>query len=235
MTMSRQLINLAGGLAAVVILALGILLVALPMFGEAGATQQQADETAQTNDVYQIQVETLRGQQAELPDLERELAALRAQIPDTAHNDEVLELIGDAVATSGVSPETITAGDPETWTPPSVVADQDTATEEATAPPAADTAADAATDTAEGGTDETSDGATSDDTTAGAEPTELEPQQVVTFTITVSTASAAQAMSFIDGLRDGDRLLSIEHAVLTEEEDGLTLTVNARSLILLQK
>lgn len=240
MTLSRQLINLAGGLAVVVVLALGILLVALPTFNQARATEQQADEIAATNDVYDIQVETLRGQQSQLGDLERELAALRAQIPATPLNDEVFELIGEAVeATGGVTVETITAADAEAWLPPSAdpegtdgtTAAPD-ATTDATATPAP---TDAATDPA-ADPNATANGTTADGTIAETPaPVEVDPRQMVPFTLVVTLGDAAQAARFLDALRDDDRLLTIEQAVLTEEEGELRLTVNARSLVLLQK
>lgn len=246
MTLSRQLINLAGGLAVVVILALGILLVALPTFNQARATEQQADEIAGTNDVYDIQVETLRGQQTQLGDLERQLAALRAQIPATPLNDEVFALIGEAVDTTGVFVETITAADAETWLPPSAdpegtdataaapdAASTDSATTDATATTPTDGATDPAADpnaTADGTA--TAEGTTATETPA---PVEVDPRQMVPFTLVVTLGDAAQAARFLDALRDDDRLLTIEQAVLTEEEGELRLTVNARSLVLLQK
>lgn len=244
MTLSRQLINLAGGLAVVVVLALGILLVALPTFTQARATEQQADEIAATNDVYDIQVETLRGQQTQLGDLERELAALRAQIPATPLNDEVFELIGEAVESTGVFVETLTAADAEAWLPPSADpegtdgttaapdATSTDATTDATATPAP---TDAATDPA-ADANATANGTTADGTTAEtAAPVEVDPRQMVPFTLVVTLGDAAQAARFLDALRDDDRLLTIEQAVLTEEEGELRLTVNARSLVLLQK
>lgn len=240
MTLSRQLINLAGGLAVVVVLALGILLVALPTFTQARATEQQADEIAATNDVYDIQVETLRGQQTQLGDLERELAALRAQIPATPLNDEVFELIGEAVESTGVFVETLTAADAEAWLPPSAdpegtdgtTAAPDATSTDATATPApTDPATDPAADP-----NATANGTTADGTTAEtAAPVEVDPRQMVPFTLVVTLGDAAQAARFLDALRDDDRLLTIEQAVLTEEEGELRLTVNARSLVLLQK
>lgn len=247
MTLSRQLINLAGGLAVVVIIALGILLVALPTFNQARATEQQADEIAATNDVYDIQVETLRGQQTQLGDLERQLAALRAQIPATPLNDEVFELIGTAVETTGgVTVETITAADAETWLPPSAdpegtdgtaaapdAASTDAATTDTTAATPTDGATDPAADpNATAGGTATADGTTATETPA---PVEIDPRQMVPFTLVVTLGDAAQAARFLDALRDDDRLLTIEQAVLTEEEGEFRLTVNARSLVLLQK
>lgn len=244
MTLSRQLINLAGGLAVVVVLALGILLVALPTFTQARATEQQADEIAATNDVYDIQVETLRGQQTQLGDLERELAALRAQIPATPLNDEVFELVGEAVeATGGVTVETITAADAEAWLPPTADpegTDGTTAAPDATTDATTDATAtpaptDAATDPA-ADPNATANGTTADGTTAETPaPVEVDPRQMVPFTLVVTLGDAAQAARFLDALRDDDRLLTIEQAVLTEEEGELRLTVNARSLVLLQK
>lgn len=246
MTLSRQLINLAGGLAVLVVLALGILLVALPTFTQARATEQQADEIAATNDVYDIQVETLRGQQTQLGDLERELAALRAQIPATPLNDEVFELVGEAVeATGGVTVETLTAADAEAWLPPTADpegADGTTAAPDAAATDAAATdgaaapaPTDAATDPA-ADPNATANGTTADGTTAETPaPVEVDPRQMVPFTLVVTLGDAAQAARFLDALRDDDRLLTIEQAVLTEEEGELRLTVNARSLVLLQK
>jgi hypothetical protein len=230
---SRQLINLAGALGAVVILALGILLVALPMFNQARATDKQADETAQTNGIYDIQVETLRGQQAELRDLERDLAALRSQIPATELNDEVFELVGEAVAESGVSLVSVSAAEIEAWTPPAAADAEDDPAASAPAPvEATDPAAGAAeTPPADAGT--TDAGTT---TEAVPAPVEVDPRQVVPFTIVMNLQDAAQAARFIDALREDDRLLTIEHAVLTENEENLLqLTVNARSLVLLQK
>lgn len=230
MNMSRQLINLAGGLAVIVILALGIALVALPMFNQAGATGQQADDIAQTNDIYEIQVQTLRAQEADLAALEGELAELRDQIPATALNDQVYELIGAAAAESGVIVESVAAGAPEPWT--AATADGTPAEAPAAEVPASDTPA---SDTAapEAGADaDAATGAAAEET---APAPEVDPQQAVPVTITVMTQDAAQAARFIDAVRGAERLLSIEHAVVTGEEGGLRLVVNARSLLLVKK
>lgn len=248
MTMSRQLINLAGGLAALVILALGIVLVALPMFGQARATDQQADEIAQTNDVYQIQVQTLRAQEADLPALEQQLGDLRAQIPATSLNDQVYELIGRAAEDTGVEVESVAATAPETWTAPTAPSTDGSTTETPPVTPSTEAPP------AETPTTETTDGAAVPDAAAATEATdgaggetegtatgtetpaaEVDPQQAVPITITVTAEDATQAARFIDAVRGATRLLSIEHAVLTEEEDGFRLVVNARSLLLAQK
>nr|WP_314845818.1 hypothetical protein [uncultured Microbacterium sp.] len=226
MTMSRQLINLAGGLAAIVILALGILLVALPMFAQARSTGAQAVETAQTNEIYEIQVQTLRGQEVDLTELERVLADLRVEITATDLNDQVYELVGVAADDVGVAVTSVTASEPESWTSPALSGDPDAQTPPADAATPAETPVDAAEDAAD---------ETAVDTEPALPSTELDPRQVIPFTIVVTTTDAAQATRFIDALRGAERLLTVEHTVLTEEEGGFQLIVNARSLVLAEK
>lgn len=228
MNLSRQLINLAGGLATAVILALGIALIALPMLADGNRTNKQAAETAQTNDVYRLQVETLRSQEKDIVGLQDALAELRAEIPATALNDQVYELARAAVDDTGVTIVTVAAADPDSWLVPADGAgpadDAAAAEEDAGGDPISD-AEDVAAD-AEGG-------AAAD---AGeSSPTELDPRQVVPFTIEVLADDAMQAARFLDALRAGDRLLRIDHAALVEDEGQFRLTVNARSLVLAEK
>lgn len=229
--MSKQLINLAGGLAVLVILALGVLLVALPMVSQTTSADQQADEIAQTNDVYEIQVQTLREQEAKLTDLERDLAELRAEIPATALNDQVIELVGAAFEETGVRVESVIATEPESWSAP---AGEGTETSSAATPPPAGAPA-APEDTAGGAEDATTDAAAPAPGSESAAEGALEAEQVVPFTIVVDAQDAAQATRFIDALRSATRLVRIEQAVLVEEEDVLRLTVTARSLVLAEK
>lgn len=241
MNMSRQLINLAGALAVIVILALGIALVALPMLSQAAATDKQAADTAQTNGIYEIQVATLREQESNHAQLQRDLAELRAEIPATALNDQIFEIVGAAAGATGAFVESVTAAEAEPWKPfgDDVTAEGATTPEattpEATAPDA--TIPDAAT--AEATIPDAAGEAAGSEAGAAEAPAsaeaELDPQQVIPFTIVVIVPDAQRAAAFIDALRAADRLLTVEHAALTEEEDGLRLTVNTRSLVLAEK
>ena len=60
MQLNRQIINLLGAVLVAAMLAAGILLGAMPLYLESRATHKQADDVAQTNGVYELQVQSLK-------------------------------------------------------------------------------------------------------------------------------------------------------------------------------
>ncbi len=198
--MPKQLINIGGVLVTVIILALGIMLGALPLFSESQSTDAEAKQVKQSNDVFEIQVQALRAQEANIEELDAELAELRAMIPTNEFNDQVFEIIVSAAAATGSQIVSASASDYAAWTPP-LRAD-------GTSPQA-----DAAAVAAQAAPDE----AATNDTDAEAAPAPTpvtapvdEARVSVPFQLSVVTTSPASAMAFLDLVNAGTRLISID-------------------------
>jgi hypothetical protein len=231
MTISKQLVNALGLLVVVAVLLAGGALVALPLLGQSRATDAAVSEIAQTNGIYASQVAQLTEDEERLPAITASLEELRAEIAVLPTLDDVHELVVDSAAASGAVVISVVAAEPASWTPRTAVgplsqtegaatpaADVATADEEA---PAAADSVDSAVNT-EGGSQDAP-------ATGGAQG--LTPAQQIPVTITVELLTATQAALFIEGLGGGPRLLGIDTAVLTDEEEVLTLTVTALAFI----
>lgn len=225
MNIPKQLINLLGAVVVIGVVVAGIALIALPMYGSSQTTDASARTVAQTNDVYDIQVQTLAAERERMDEITADLAGLRRQIAAIPQLDDVFEIVIASAADTGATITSVTASDPEAWAPRGAASDDPTAT----AP--ADTAVEPATPEAEPTesepaspeTDATEAGATApaDGTTAPS------PSQQVPLTIVVELADASQAAAFMDALGRGPRLLAPIDGTLA---DG-TLTVTALAFI----
>lgn len=230
MTLNKQLINLLGILLAVVVLVAGLALIAYPMFAQAQTLDKNTSTVAQTNAVYQTQIDALSAAEAKSDELDANLAALRQQIAATPKLDDVYEIVDDAAKKADVRVENVTAADPTAWTARTAV--------DAAGNPIEATPVPAATDAA---TDTTTDASTSTDAAAQTPATPAasgdSPQQQVTLTVTIdmtlpyevadadsasssdsepdaedaraaATDAAEKASAFVDALDVGPRLLS---------------------------
>ena len=223
---SKQLINLGGILAVVVILVLGVLLGAMPLYSQSRTTAQQADQVAGTNDIYAAQLAQLERYNDDIRSIEAGLATLRTEISAQPQFDDVFEIVNASAEASGVTITSVTASEPVAFVPRESVAEDGSA---APAPEVAETT-DAAADAPEAGEGDastTDPAAPADPAPADPAAAEVPPQQQAPFTIVVEAADASAAASFVDNLRRGPRLLSIVHV---DYADG-TLTVSALAFI----
>jgi Tfp pilus assembly protein PilO len=105
MNIPKQLINLLGAVVVIGVVVAGLALIALPMYGSSQTTDASARTVAQTNDVYDIQVQTLAAERERMDEITTDLASLRRQIAaipqldddtdDDHGTEEVDELLRD--------------------------------------------------------------------------------------------------------------------------------------------
>lgn len=220
----RQLITLLGILACGLVIALGAVFVAAPTFLQAADTGAQTAQVSQTNQLYRTQIEGLRVQSERMPEIEAAVAGLRAEVPAADRFDEVFELIARAADASGVTVETITAGDPT----PFAVRTEALAVGEQPEAAASDPAAGATPDPAAGATPDP--GATAPP--GASEPTAVEGPQQVEFTFDLKATDMGQVITFLDTLRTGPRLLLPVVTQVSRSGEGLSLTVSALAFVL---
>jgi hypothetical protein len=225
MNIPKQLINLLGAVVVIGVVVAGIALIALPMYGSSQTTDASARTVAQTNDVYDIQVQTLAAERERMDEITADLASLRRQIAAIPQLDDVFEIVIASAADTGATITSVTASDPEPWAPRGAAPDDPTAT----AP--ADESATADAEPTEPVVPEPSATETDAADVAATAPTdgatEPAPSQQVPLTIVVELADASQAAAFIDALGRGPRLLAPIDGTLA---DG-TLTVTALAFI----
>lgn len=216
--MSRTLITTLGLVVSFGIVALGVFLIALPVYLQSVAIDTQTATVASTNALYQAQVDTLREQEENLPEIIASVDLLRSQIPATAQLDDVFEVIARAAETSGASIQSVTAGEQVAFMAGT-----------AGGGAAAATPADGSGTTDGAASDGTTepDGATGD---GAADPPVTPPvggRQQVDFAIQVVAADMTQATAFLDALRSGPRLLSGIESSATQSGSGVDLQVSA--------
>lgn len=178
MTLNKQLINLLGILVAVIVLVAGLALIALPMYSQAQAVDASAQTVAQTNSVYQVQIDGLSAANDRIGEIDQELAALRGEIAAAPQLDDVYEIIDGAAQRADVRIESIAAEDAAPWIPRAALDAEGNAVAVEPEPAATEAPADgAATDTAS-------------EAPAAPAPTTPEdaPQQQVLVTVTVDLA-----------------------------------------------
>lgn len=235
MTFNKQLINIVGILLVVVILVAGVAFIAFPMFSQAQATQVQTANVAQTNSVYQVQIDALAAAEAESEQLDASLASLRLQIAATPKLDDVYEIVDAAAKQADVRVQDITADAAGPWVARTAVDAAGNQVEPTPAPTEDAAAADSAAGDAE------STVAAADPPAAAPADSADSPQQQVTLTITIDmtlpyavvddagveagadtvetepdaaavraavTEASAKAAAFVDALGVGPRLLS---------------------------
>ncbi|GAA1702115.1 hypothetical protein GCM10009808_20080 [Microbacterium sediminicola] len=212
--MTKTLVNLIGGLAAVIILVLGVVVVALPLFGAAGTTNASADTVQDQNDTQQLVLDGLRAQAADMDALEDEVAALRDEIPAARHLDDVLVLAVTATSTHGGRIVALSTTESE---PFAVRVD-----EADTTAPAYTTGTDPADDTT---TESGAASASSSSAAATDTATQTADAHQTSVTITIDAPSVEDATAMIDALREGPRLVAVVQATVTSDDDGVSLVV----------
>ncbi|WP_404432427.1 hypothetical protein LG299_00385 [Microbacterium lacus] len=212
--MPRQLINVIGAIAVIAILAIGALVIALPLYLQSLTTSAQAMQVAQTNSLYQVQVDGLRAEEERFDEIEADVADLRMQIPATTRADDVFEIVANAATATGVTIDSIVASDALGWVP---------RTDIVVPPPGVDGGA-----TEDQTTEETTDGTGTPDAAAD---TPTSPQLSVPFSIAVTAADAAQAVAFLDALGTGPRLIAISSSTIALSDGSYGLTVEALAFV----
>ena len=223
--MPKQLITVIGLVVSLGIIAIAIALVALPMWVQSLGVDAQTATVAQTNAMYQVQVDTLEAEQERQDEIDASVAGLREEIPVTGQLDDVFEVIGRAADDSGVTLTSATAGETAAFV------ERTSATE-----PGATVVAPAPEEPAEGETADAETTDAADDAGAGgvavADPdAPLTGRQQVDFTILVTANDMAQATAFLDALRDGPRLLSSITATTTQTGTAVEVQVSALTFL----
>jgi hypothetical protein len=206
--MSKHLVTALGLVISLGVIALGVFLVALPLYFQAVSVIGETAAVAQTNAIYQAQVDTLREQEENLDQINASVAGLRAQIPATGQLDDVFEVVGRAAEASGVAITAVTAGEQVVFTT-RTSASEGGAAAVAPEPTPEPTPTDAATDASV---------ATPPTTPSGN--VSATGRQQVDFEIRATADDMAQATAFLDALRSGPRLLSNVSAIATGGAGG---------------
>lgn len=216
--MQKGIITVIGLVVSVGIVVLALVLGALPVYLQSVAVDVQTASVANTNAVYQAQVDNLRAEQENLDTINASVAGLRAQIPASAQLDDVFEVIGRAAEEADVDIVSISAGQQVAFTPHAGVVDE-------TAPPA-----DSSTDATGGAMDGT--GADDGTGTGDAQtPAPASGRQQVDFAIQVTAPDMDHVTDFLDQLRAGPRLLSSISATTVTGDEGLTVQVSALTYV----
>jgi hypothetical protein len=222
--MPKQLITVIGLVISIGIVALGVVLVAVPMLLQSFSTDGQTASVAASNDVYETQLVALQEADTRQAEIDASVATLRAQIPATGQLDDVFEVVGNAAAASGVTITSVTAGDS------TVFVARKSATDTADQPdPVASPSPDATTDPvapAEGTSDGTLPAEGSVSTDESSTMTELSGRQQVDFTIQVKANDMNQVTAFLDALRAGPRLFSSITALAATSGEGIEVAVD---------
>jgi len=205
--MPKHIVTAIGLIVSLGVIALGVFLVALPLYFQAVSVDTQTAAVASTNELYQAQVDSLTAQQGNLGEIETDVAGLRAQIPASGQLDDVFEVVAHASEASGVQIVAVTAGEQVAFATRIGSAEGDAA---AAAPAPTPEPTDAAADT----TETTSDAAPAPDAAAAA------GRQQVDFVISAAATDMAQATAFLDALRAGPRLLNSVTATMTQNGGG---------------
>ncbi|GAA1948821.1 hypothetical protein [Microbacterium deminutum] len=224
--MPKQLINVLGVVVCVGILALAIALVAVPVFVQSIATGAQSAVVAHTNELYQSQVDSLQTENQRIDEVKASVAALRTEIPATNRLDDVFELVASAAAASGVSVESIAAGENAAFaarTEPLPIGD----TSVAPAVPLSD-----GTKTTSGASTKGGGAASAAQPSSDAPAAAGDRREQVDFTISVVATELDSTVRFLDALRAGPRLLSPIQTTVTPTATGWDVTVAALTFVL---
>lgn len=213
--MPKQLISILGLVITLGVVALAVTLVALPTWVQSVGVDAQTVSVANTNALYQAQVDGLKEEQERQGEIDASVAQLRTQIPSTNQFDDVFEVIGRAAESAGVSISSATA---EAAVP---FVERTTAVAPGDEPeaPAADGADGSGADT------------DSSDQPGGETSVTTEGRQQIDFAIIVIANDMNQATAFLDDLRAGPRLLSSITASTAQAAAGVEVRVSALAFV----
>ncbi|MGN8551670.1 UNVERIFIED_CONTAM: hypothetical protein OHV15_03675 [Microbacterium sp. SLM126] len=238
MSIPKQFVNLIGAVVIVAILALGVSLIAVPLYSNSQTIDSSRREVSQTNDIYAVQVAQLSSANERIDEIDAEVATLRTQITPILKMDDIIELVLLAAVANEATIESVTVADVEAFTPRPGAAAQDASARatasDPTAPATEEQSAvdDSATEGAAGAADEEAadDGAadgTDTQAPAATPAAEDSPQRQIPLTIEVKVDSAARAAAFMDALGRGPRLI----VPTSGKFDAGTLIITAYALM----
>lgn len=225
--MPRSVINLIGVVVTIGVLLLALFLVAMPIAFQALGVVGQTVTVANTNAIYQAEVDALREEEARLDEVEASVAGLHTQITPANELDDVFELVAKSAESSGVSIVSIAAGEQiafvertsatsaDELVQPSAAPTQDQATNDATATPAP----------SDGNAAGTPNGVT-DAATPPIGRTQID------FSVTVTASELDQVVQFLDGLRAGPRLLGQIQSTVSPTGTGFDVILTALTFVL---
>lgn len=225
--MSRSIINVLGVLATLGVLALGILLVAMPLGFQALEVFGQTAAVVSTNASFQAQIDTLGEEEDRLGETQASVVDLQTQITPQNQLDDVFEVIATAAETAGVTITSVTAGDPVAFverTSATAIDEVAGGAEQPAAPTADATPTDATA------------GAANTDTAAPADSAPLSTGRTqVDFAIAVTASDLDQVTAFLDALRAGPRLLGQVQTTVTQTGTGFDVAVTGLTFVLTEE
>jgi hypothetical protein len=92
--MTKQTINLLGGVLVAAIVVVGLLLGVLPRWQQAGAAENERRTVALQNQGQQALITALSAQRRQLPQLQAQVAALKQQIASGPHLEQLIDVTG---------------------------------------------------------------------------------------------------------------------------------------------
>jgi Tfp pilus assembly protein PilO len=195
---SKNRLNMMIAVVAMVVVAVGgFFLGVQPQLARAASDKDQQTSVDQTNTTNLGELDRLKKQSETLPSMKEQLAKLEKSMPSTASMSAFYDELNSVAGSTAVKVSSITTADAIAYTPPASVSD--TSTGSATASPSATPSATAAP-------------------TAAATPTipQAETNPAITASnlsmIPVSvavTGSFDQALAFVKGVQNGDRLFLV--------------------------
>jgi len=215
----------------VAIVAVGVVLIALPLFTAAQSQTAAVVQTATANAAYQARLEQLRAAQKDLSATATRVAELRRQIPAANDFDDVFQVVNAAAAESGATVSSVKPGDAQAYAArtAAVVAAGSTSGGGAAPQPSASPSPDgtSATDSTAGST-----GAAGATGAATPAPAADSPRRQIPVVVTMNVPDAASAAAFLDALAKGPRIITVTEAALSGSGSGsdaksLSLTVDA--------
>jgi len=114
----NKLMLVLAAVAAVAVIAGGLLLGVQPQLAQASADHAQRAQIDKTNDANRAELARLQAAQQELPASRRELAALRASIPSSPATASFIRDVYSVATASSVTVTNIATGDPVSYVPP---------------------------------------------------------------------------------------------------------------------
>jgi hypothetical protein len=216
--MPKHLITAIGLIVSLGVIALGVVLVAIPLYFQAVSVDSQTAQVASTNSIYQAQLDSLREQEANLDEINAQVETLRAQIPGVGQLDDVFEVVGRAAEASGVVLVSVTAGEQVAFAA-RTGAEEEQAVAPAPAPETTPTP---------GPTDSDAVG----EAESGAVTADVSGRQQVDFVIGATASDMAQVTAFLDALRAGPRLLNSIEVTTTQTGEGtIDVQVSANTFV----
>lgn len=218
--MSRNRMSLILALVAMAAVAVGGFFLAVqPQLTQAAAARTQTETVNESNDASRTELARLKTQAAKLPAMKQELSSLTASVPAGADLPAFINELDSVAAASGMQVSSFTSGDATAYAP-AAAATNASAAAGSTAAPSASAEPSAATTAA-----------------APAAPTApsvvtnaaITGQNFSVIPVTVAVdGSFDQALSFVNGVQNGQRLFLITTIGSTEKsgDDGATTSAS---------